>query len=97
MSSTSPALESLETTSQQDLNGDGHRVILVVGAGAVLDLPGAQSGLVTFAASTGTLKLDTPSTSTGKIAGFTGDGTLSGSDQIDLANMSYNSSIPTSS
>jgi hypothetical protein len=91
----SAALESFETTFQHDLNGDGH-IGFVVNAGGVLELPGAASGPVTFTTSTGMLKLDTPSTFTGEIAGFTGNGTLSGSDQIDLLNMSYNGSIQTS-
>ncbi|WP_218276570.1 hypothetical protein, partial [Pseudomonas sp. FW306-2-11AA] len=38
-----------------------------------------------------------PSTFTGQIVGFTGDGTLAGSDQIDLVNIAYNSSIQTNS
>jgi hypothetical protein len=95
VSGKSAALESFETTFQHDLNGDGH-IGLIVGAGAVLELPGTESGMVTFATSTGTLKLDTPSTFTGQIAGFTGNGTISGSDQIDLVNMSYNGSIQSS-
>jgi serralysin len=34
-----------------------------------------------------------PSTFTGQIVGFTGNGTLSGSDHVDLINMSYSSAI----
>ncbi len=37
------------------------------------------------------LKLDNPSTFSGTIFNFTGDGTLSGSDQIDLKGMNFNS------
>jgi hypothetical protein len=37
--------------------------------------------------------LDTPSTFVGQIVGFAGDGTLPGSDQVDLTNMNYNNSI----
>jgi hypothetical protein len=48
---------------------------------------------VTFAASTGMLKLDQPSTSSAEIFGFTGDGTLAGSDQIDLKGINYNTPI----
>ena len=44
----------------------------------------SNSASATFAASTGMLKLDQPSTFTGEIFGFTGNGTLAGSDQIDL-------------
>ena len=36
------------------------------------------------------LKLDQPSTFTGEIFGFTGNGQLSGSDQIDLKGINYN-------
>ena len=64
---------------------------VTVGAGATLQIAGADSGSVTFAASTGMLKLDTPSTFSGEIFNFTGNGTLSGSDQIDLTNIYFNS------
>ena len=37
------------------------------------------------------LKLDTPSTFSGTIFAFTGNGTLSGSDQIDLTNVNFSS------
>jgi hypothetical protein len=43
------------------------------------------------------LKLDAPSTFTGQIVGFSGDGTLAGSDHIDLAGLTYNSSIQSDS
>jgi len=78
-------------------NKIGHSGQAAIGAGATLELAGAGSGSVTFNSSTGTLKLDAPSTFNGKIIGFTGDGTLSGSDHIDLSNMSYNNSIQTNS
>ena len=45
-----------------------------------------------FEGSTGKLTIDTPSSFTGVISGFTGDGTLAGSDQIDLKGINYNSS-----
>jgi hypothetical protein len=62
-----------------------------IGAGATLELTAADSATVTFKASTGMLKLDNPSTFTGEIFNFTGNGSLSGSDQIDLGTISYNS------
>ena len=62
-----------------------------IGSGATLEIAAADSGPVTFAASTGTLKLDIPSTFSGNIFDFTGNGTLSGSDQIDLTNVNFNS------
>ena len=62
-----------------------------IGAGATLELTAADSATVTFKASTGMLKLDNPSTFTGEIFNFTGNGSLSGSDQIDLRTINYNS------
>jgi serralysin len=88
----SSALEALETIFHQDLNGDG-TVGIAVAANATLESNGVHSDNVTFESSTGTLKLDSPSTFSGQIIGFTGDGILSGSDQVDLLNMSFSSSI----
>jgi hypothetical protein len=61
-----------------------------IGAGGTLALGTADASSVTFAASTGKLTLSNPSTFSGEIFGFTGNGTLAGSDQIDLAGMNYN-------
>ena len=61
-----------------------------VGAHATLELTAADSASVTFAASTGMLKLDRPSTFAGEIFGLTGNGTLTGSDQIDLKGINNN-------
>ena len=111
VSGTSTALETLENTFQQDLNGDGVVGIYAapgttlqisnpltgpsgsatVGAGATLELAAANSSSVTFTSSTGALELDQPSTFDGVIFGFTGNGTLSGSDQIDLKGINFNS------
>ncbi len=66
-----------------------------IGAGATLELDIADSASVTFAASTGMLKLDAPSTFNGDIVDFSGNGTLAGSDQIDLPNINYNSANDT--
>ena len=107
----SAALEALETTFNQDLNGDGAIGLYAapgtslqisnalsgtsgsatIGAGATLELAAADSASVTFKSSTGTLKLDNPSTFSGTISNFTGNGTLSGSDQIDLKGLNFNS------
>jgi serralysin len=92
LAGASNTLESLETSFHQDLNGDGV-IGLAVKAGATLELAGAASGSVTFISSTGTLRLDAPSTFTGQIFGFIGDGSLAGSDQIDLTNLNYNTAI----
>jgi serralysin len=61
-----------------------------IGAGATLEISAADSSSVTFTASTGMLKLDQPSSFSGEIVGFTGNGSLSGSDQIDLKGINYN-------
>ena len=62
-----------------------------IGAGATLELSAADSASVTFSSSTGTLRLDHSSTFTGDIFGFTGNGKLSGSDQIDLKDIKFGS------
>ena len=62
-----------------------------IGAGATLDIAAADSASVTFQGTTGTLRLDQPSTFSGEIFGFKGNGTLSGSDHIDLRNIKYGS------
>jgi hypothetical protein len=51
----------------------------------------APDQAVAFQGSTGSLTLDHPTNFTGVISGFAGDGTLSGSDQIDLKGIDYNS------
>src|SRR5262249_43565583 len=62
-----------------------------IGTGATLELQAADSASVTFQGSTGTLRLDHSSTFSGKIFNFTGNGSLSGSDQIDLRDIQYSS------
>ena len=111
VSGNSVALESLETTFNQDLNGDGVIGLAAapsttlrvssslagtsgsatIGTGATLELAAADSSSVTFSSSTGMLKLDNPSTFSGTIFNFTGNGTLSGSDQIDLKGINFSS------
>ena len=51
----------------------------------------AAGQIVQFQGSTGMLVLDNSSACSGAILGFTGDGTLSGSDQIDLKDINFNS------
>ena len=46
---------------------------------------------MTFASNTGTLRLDHSSTFTGTIYNFTGNGTLSGSDKVDLRDVKFKS------
>jgi hypothetical protein len=93
MSGTSLALESLETTFNQDLNGDGV-IGLTVSSGAILNIGTANAAPVTFvndSGTTGKLLLTDIKDFTGTIVGFTGNGTLAGSDQIDLSGLNYNS------
>jgi hypothetical protein len=61
-----------------------------IGTGATLELAAADSASVTFSSSTGMLKLDSPSAFNGVIFNFAGNGSLSGSDQIDLKGMNFN-------
>ena len=60
-----------------------------IGRGATLELAAADSAAVKFTSSTGTLRIDHPSTFTGKIFNFSGDGSFSGSDHIDIRNIKY--------
>jgi len=83
-------LTDAHTTNATILN-QGANVYEVIATGAALEISTADSQSVSFAGSTGRLKLDAPSTFTGTIYNFTGDGTLSGSDQIDLTNINFNS------
>jgi VCBS repeat-containing protein len=62
-----------------------------IGAGATLELNTADSASITFSSSTGMLKLDSLTAFTGVIDNFTGNGSLSGSDQIDLKGINFNS------
>jgi hypothetical protein len=62
-----------------------------IGAGATLEVAGSDSSTVTFQSSTGALRLDHSATFSGKILNFSGTGTLSGSDQIDLRDVKYSS------
>ena len=72
---------------------------LEIASGASLEIasPVAAGEIVTFHSSTGSLSLDTPSSFDGVISGFSGDGTLAGSDQIDLKGINYHSSSFTES
>jgi serralysin len=93
MSGTSLALESVETVFHEDINGDGV-IGLGVDSGAILNISTANAATVTFANNSGTtgeLLLSDSKEFTGSIVGFTGNGTLSGSDQIDLSGLNFNS------
>ena len=77
------------TTMQIDTSLSGTSGAATIGTGATLELAAADSASVTFQGSTGSLILSDPSAFTGEILGFTGNGTLSGSDQIDLEGINY--------
>ena len=62
-----------------------------IGTGATLEIAAADTASVTFQGTTGTLRLDQSSTFSGKIFGFKGNGSLSGSDHIDLRDIKYSS------
>jgi hypothetical protein len=88
VSGSNPAFRALETTFHQDLNGDGVIGIPAPVASAAT-AGGPDSTLETFTGSS--LTLDASSLSHCQIIGFAGDGTLQGSDQIDLRGMNYHS------
>jgi hypothetical protein len=67
---------------------------LSICSGSLLDVGTASAATVSFlndSGTTGTLALDTSLGFTGVISGFTGNGTLAGSDQIDLKDINYSS------
>ncbi len=84
----SGTVQSLEPTFQQDLNGDN--LIAIPSAGS-LELSGGNSPSVQFQGSTGTLTLDFSNLFSGQISGFTGAGTPSTSDKIDLKDVNFSS------
>src|SRR5581483_10567212 len=95
VSGTNIALESIETSFQQDLNGDGtigvppaHSAAattapISVAAGATIELSAPYAGQVTFEAASGTLKLDNSSSFSGTVAG------MSAQDTIDFADINF--------
>jgi hypothetical protein len=83
VSGTSYALESLEPTFNQDLNGDGVIGPTTIAAGATAEIPSAYSGAITFAGSTGTLQLDNSSSFSGTVAG------LADQDTLDLRDINF--------
>ncbi|MBR0934952.1 Ig-like domain-containing protein [Bradyrhizobium jicamae] len=112
VSGTSSTLGALESTFLQDLNGDGvintastvlditgNKVLALsnmhqaatIEAGATLELTGAVSGTVKFAAATGTVVLDHATQFTGSISGLSGDGSKTNSDILDLKDIVFGS------
>jgi serralysin len=93
VSGSSSALQGIEASFHQDLNGDGVILLsgsgssigtntLVVGSGASAELTGAYSGSVSFAGATGTLVIDNSVSFQGTIGGQLAIG-----DVIDLADI----------
>jgi hypothetical protein len=90
VSGSSTILESLEPVFHQDLNGDGIiGVVTTVAAGATVEVAGASSGAVQFLGTTGSLVLDQSAAFSGQINNLTGNGNLSGSDQLDLKDIVF--------
>jgi hypothetical protein len=79
------------TTLQISASLAGTSGAAIIGTGATLELQATDSASVTFQGSTGTLQLDDAPTFSGQIVNFTGNGSLSGSDQIDLSDINYSS------
>jgi hypothetical protein len=80
VSGTDYALQSLEPSFHQDLNGDGLIGSSTIGAGETLDVISTYSGQVSFTASTGILELLNSSGFTGTVAGMTGRDTIDFAD-----------------
>src|SRR5438105_10268288 len=79
VSGSSSALEALEPSFQQDLNGDGligtaqlaqGALVHTIDAGVTLEIPSSYSGNIIFADATGTLKLDESSSFSGTVGGM---------------------------
>jgi hypothetical protein len=83
-SGSSFSLQQIETTFNQDLNGDGTvGPPVVVGAGATVELSTPYTGPATFTGSSGTLKLDNPTSFSGTVAG------MSSQDTLDLVGINF--------
>jgi len=80
VSGTDYALQSLEPSFHQDLNGDGLIGPSTIGAGATLEVISTYSGQVSFTASTGILELLNSSGFAGTVAGMTGQDTIDFAD-----------------
>jgi hypothetical protein len=75
-------------TVHGNVSGSGSAII---DGSAVLEFTGTDSSSVIFHGSTGELILDNSAGFTGAISGFSGDGTLTGSDLIDLRDINFSS------
>jgi hypothetical protein len=77
------------TTLKISSNLSGPSGSATIGAGATLEVAAGDSTSVKFASSTGTLRVDHSSTFGAKIFNFSGNGSLSGSDHVDLRDIKY--------
>src|SRR5262245_41591136 len=80
VSGTDCALQSLEPSFHQDLNGDGLIGPSTIGAGETLEVISTYSGQVSFTASTGILELLNSLGFAGTVAGMTGEDTIDFAD-----------------
>ena len=94
-----PAVDPSENNDAIEASGDTLMILTQFQQNASIDLGStlefvqvASSGTVTFDGSTGTLRLDDAPAFSDAIADFSGNGTLAGSDHIDLADINLNSS-----
>ena len=86
VSGSSTTLENFEAIFHQDLNGDG-----TIGVPAGTSPASAHVAQTSQPAFNGqTLTLDTPAAFSGQLTGFGGDGTLAGSEQVDLRGFDFN-------
>jgi hypothetical protein len=86
VSGTDPALASFETLFHQDFNGNG-----ATGNSAFTINTTTVSGSIPEAFTGSSLTLGVSPAFNSQIVGFAGDGTLQGSDHIDLLGISFNS------
>ncbi|MDE2602079.1 MAG: VCBS domain-containing protein, partial [Bradyrhizobium sp.] len=88
---------TLDNVSVAQLKANPGDFQFTIANGGTFEAGASTSENVVFEGSTGKLTIDTPSSFTGVISGFTGDGTLAGSDQIDLKGIDHNSASFTES
>jgi aryl-phospho-beta-D-glucosidase BglC (GH1 family) len=94
LTGTSLALQAAESVFGQDLNGDGViGPVTPIATGATVELASGVNSAVKFAGATGTLVLDQSTTYTGQVYGLSGNGSLVGSDHIDLKDIVFASGV----
>jgi len=88
---------TLDNVSVAQLKAHPGDFQLTIANGGTFEAGASTSENVVFEGSTGKLTIGTPSSFSGVISGFTGDGTLAGSDQIDLKGIDQKSASFTES